>query len=159
MSLASIAIASLIISFICSAFITIDLIYHSQKMWIINMVLPLTALYAGLLGLLAYFKLGRTGGQQRKPFWQSVLTGALHCGSGCTLGDIIAVSLLLAVPVKLFGSNLYGEWAIDFLLAFFIGIAFQYYAIKPMRNLSPRAALKAAIKADTLSLTCWQIGM
>ena len=130
-----------------------------------NLVWPLTALYAGPLGLLLYFGLGRTASKNNKdksgekPFWQSVLKGALHCGSGCTLGDLIAANLLIIFPVTLFGSKLYGEWAVDFVFAFFIGIIFQYYAIKPMGQFSTRAALIAALQADTLSLTSWQIGM
>lgn len=32
-----------------------DLFGHPQKMWIINIVWPLTALYAGLLGVWMYF--------------------------------------------------------------------------------------------------------
>jgi len=28
-----------------------------------------------------------------------------------------------------------------------------------MRKISPGVAMAAALKADTLSLTCWQIGM
>ncbi len=45
------------------------------------------------------------------------------------------------------------------LLAFSLGIAFQYFTIKPMRGLSVKLGLKQALKADTLSLTAWQIGM
>lgn len=99
------------------------------------------------------------GMKMKKPFWQSVAVGALHCGSGCTLGDIIAESSLLAFPVVLFGSTLYGSWLIDYICAFVIGIIFQYYAIKPMKNLSSGKALIAALKADALSLTSWQVGM
>lgn len=43
--------------------------------------------------------------------------------------------------------------------AFLFGIAFQYYTIKPMRGLSVGQGLWAAVKADTLSLTAWQVGM
>ena len=48
---------------------------------------------------------------------------------------------------------------VDFLFAYTFGIVFQYFSIKPMRDLSPGAAIWAAIKADTLSLTSWQVGM
>ena len=165
MSLSSIATASITICFICSIIIAVDLIYHPQKMWIMNLVWPLTALYAGPFSLLLYFGLGRTADKNnlnndtKKPFWQSVLTGTLHCGSGCAFGDLIAANLLLIIHVTLFGSKLYGEWAIDFVLAFLIGIIFQYFAIKPMRKLSAKDTLLAALKADTLSLTFWQLGM
>ncbi|HEV2353626.1 MAG TPA: DUF4396 domain-containing protein, partial [Puia sp.] len=96
---------------------------------------------------------------KQKPFWQSVVVGTLHCGAGCTIGDIFAESLLLLFPFTLSGSRLFGGWVVDYILAFGIGILFQYYSIKPMKNLSGREALKAALKADSLSLTSWQAGM
>ncbi len=144
---------------------------NKQHMMIMNFVWPITGLYAGPLALIAYFTIGKKSTHKRymqkqanrkmpeKPFWQSVITGALHCGSGCTLGDIGAESLLLFFPVVLFGSSLYGAWLVDFVFAFIIGIIFQYYAIKPMKKASSKEALKAAVKADTLSLTAWQVGM
>ena len=49
--------------------------------------------------------------------------------------------------------------ALDFLFAFGLGIVFQYLAIVPMRGLSPGQGLIAALKADTLSLIAWQVGM
>jgi hypothetical protein len=164
MVLTTIAVISIATAIICSLAIIFDLFIHPQQMWIMNLVWPLTALYAGPLALIAYFTLGRNSSKAKmahtnKPFWQSVLLGTLHCGSGCTLGDLIAANLLTIFPVVLFGSNLYGEWAADFILAFIIGIVFQYYAIKPMGHLTRSQALLAALKADTLSLTFWQIGM
>ncbi len=146
---------------------------HAQKMWIMNIVWPVTALYAGPLALIAYYRIGRKsikenktlhqhndeGQTQNKPFWQSVMLGTLHCGSGCTLGDIIAEFGLLTFPFTLFGSALYGSWLVDYVIAFLIGIIFQYYAIKPMKKMSTASAIRAALKADTLSLTSWQVGM
>ena len=94
-----------------------------------------------------------------KPMWQSVLVGALHCGSGCTIGDILVEALLSVTTIAILSNSLYNSWLIDFIAAFLIGILFQYYAIKPMKKLSAGEALKAAVKADTLSLTFWQVGM
>ena len=148
------------------------LLGNKQHMMIMNFVWPITGLYAGPLALIAYYTIGKKSAHKklhmqqhtnmkmpRKPFWQSVVTGALHCGSGCTLGDIVAESLVLFFPVVLFGSKLYGTWMIDFVFAFIIGIIFQYYAIKPMKKISSMQAFKAALKADALSLTAWQVGM
>jgi len=94
-----------------------------------------------------------------KPFWQSVAIGALHCGSGCALGDMVSELLLFFFPLVIFGRELYGAWVVDFAFAFGLGILFQYYSVKPMRNLSVREGIKTALKADTLSLTFWQVGM
>jgi len=171
-----ISIISLITGGVCAIIIGIDIIVgHKQTMMIMNFVYPITGLYGSIFALLFYFTIGRKSSAKddmhshtddetamkhdKKPFWQSVSIDALHCGSGCTIGDILAETLLLFVPVVIFGSSLAGSWTIDYIFAFVIGIIFQYYSIKPMKNLSPRKALKAALKADTLSLTSWQIGM
>ncbi|MDQ6763229.1 MAG: DUF4396 domain-containing protein [Bacteroidota bacterium] len=172
-----ISIASLATGVLSALIIAIDIISgKQQRMMVMNFVYPVTGLYAGPLALLFYFKIGRKsvknkgnemkmkGNDQnmkkdKKPFWQSVAIGALHCGSGCTLGDILAEVFLVFVPVFVFGSKLIGKWTVDYGFAFFIGIIFQYYSIKPMKNLSPGKAVKAALKADTLSLTSWQLGM
>lgn len=56
---------------------------------------------------------------------------------------------------RLIGSSLYAEYAGDLLLAWLFGIAFQYFAFTPMRNLSVKQGLIAAVKSDALFiLTC-----
>ena len=170
----TITLISLALGVISFLIILADILLgNRQKMMVMNFVYPLTGLYAGPLALLVYYTIGRKSTQKmaqqmkanpgmqmpEKPFWQSVTVGALHCGSGCTLGDIIAETLLLYITVVIFGSKLLGGWVIDYAFAFVIGIVFQYFAIKPMKDLSPRKAFVAALKADTLSLTSWQIGM
>jgi hypothetical protein len=96
---------------------------------------------------------------QKKPFWQMVALGSTHCGSGCTLADIIGEWALFFFPLSLFGINIFGSWLVDYFLALFFGIFFQYFTIAPMRDLSFGKGLWAAVKADTLSLTSWQVGM
>lgn len=167
---------SLALAAICSLTIAIDILRgYRQHMWIMNVVWPVTALYAGPLGLWAYFAIGRLSSHQAmqaaqkkgeqpaaksKPFWQSVGLAATHCGSGCTLGDLLAEGVVLSlVPLTLFGHKIFAAWVVDFAFAFLIGIAFQYFTIVPMKQLSPGKGLVAALKADTLSLTAWQVGM
>jgi Domain of unknown function (DUF4396) len=182
MSLNDIAITSIIIGIVCSIVIIIDIINgHRQKMGIMNVVWPITTLYSGPIGLWAYFKIGRMSAEKnitkfaednsmkqpenkaginsRNPGWKSITKSTLHCGGGCTLGDLISENILAVFPFTLFGSTLYGSWFIDYFVALAFGIIFQYYALKPMKLLSPKDTLIAAVKADTLSLTSWQIGM
>jgi hypothetical protein len=158
--------ASLVFGALSAIVVAIDLGRgHRQKMWIMNLVWPITALWAGPLGAWAYFSFGRTsdhGGSDkdgRQAFPVLVAKGTTHCGSGCTLGDIIAELIFLAAPFALFGHRLFGAWIYDYLAAFVLGIVFQYFTIKPMREVSAGAALKDALKADALSLTAWQVGM
>ena len=142
-----------------AAWVIADLLAHRrQKMWIMNVVWPVTALWAGPIGAWAYLRFGRAGGGKPR-FPIQVAKAATHCGSGCTLGDIGAELLFLVVPFTIFGHRLFGAWVYDFVAAFVIGVAFQYFTIKPMRHESPKEGLRDAIEADALSLTAWQIGM
>lgn len=170
-----IAIISLCIAGVSSLIVFGDIVAgNRQHMWIMNLVWPITTLYSGPLGLCFYFKVGRLSTHEamqqakargeenfseEKPFWQIVAIATTHCGSGCTLGDIVAEWIMFATPFALFGQKLFGSWLLDYILAFAFGIAFQYFTIKPMKGLSPKAGLVAAVKADSLSLTAWQIGM
>ena len=169
-----IAVISLILAGLCSLIVAVDAVRHPQRMWIMNSVWILTPLYSSVLGLWAYYALGRMttnenikapekrgrgGSGRQKPFWQSVAVGAMHCGSGCTLGDIIAEWFIFFVPFSLFGREIFGGWVLDFVVALLLGIVFQYFTIKPMRDLSVGEGIIEAVKADTLSLTAWQIGM
>jgi len=94
--------------------------------------------------------------KQLTPFPLAVANGALHCGSVCRLGDIGAewlAFLVPALPVWFLWHSLFGIFAYAF------GVVFQYFTIAPMRNLSFGQGIIAVVKADTLSLTAWQVGM
>ena len=166
------ALTSLLAGFACAAWIAFDETRHPQHVWIMNLVWPITALYGGLLALWFYYAYGREAAhhhaaKEEPPFSVMVAKGALHCGAGCTIGDILAEWLAFFVPAvaiwfgytTLFSEKMFAVWIPDFILAFIFGIGFQYYTIKPMRNLSVRDGLVAALKADTLTVTFWQIGM
>jgi hypothetical protein len=169
------AVISLSLGGLCALVIAWDIFLagNRQHMWIMELVWPVTGLYAGPLALWAYFRLGRkrthaammqamkAGGKKHQgmALWQSVAVGASHCGAGCTLGDIGAEWFTYLVPVSLGGRPIFAAWGIDYLLAFAFGIAFQYFTIKPARHLSSGRGLIAALQADTLSLTSWQVGM
>jgi branched-subunit amino acid transport protein len=128
-------------------------------MWIMNVVWPVVALFGTILTLWAYFQYGRLAthakakearqrgenlpSQKLTPYPVMVGKAAAHCGSGCCLGDICAEWLAFAVPGiavalgwgSLFGEKTYAVWILDFIFAFVLGIIFQYFTIKPMRNL------------------------
>ena len=103
--------------------------------------------------------MGMSMGEMRRPYWQSVALSALHCGAGCTLADIIGEWFTNYVPVTVAGSQLFGNWVLDFILALMIGVYFQFYAIREMERISAGKALSRAFKADFFSLLSWQIGM
>ena len=82
-----------------------------------------------------------------------------HCGAGCTLGDVIGEWVLFAIGATIAGVALWPEYIVDFALAFGFGIAFQYFAIVPMRQLGFREGVVAALKSDTLSVITFEIGL
>jgi hypothetical protein len=156
----------------------IFLLGRRQSMGVMDAVWPLTLLYWGPLGLPFYFSFGRAApsqtqmlghaqmpghahghGEAEPPMWQAVFTGAAHCGAGCALGDFAAEWIALGLGLVLLGSAMAARLTLSFVLAYAAGIAFQYFAIAPMRGLSFRAGLVAAIKADTFSLIAYEIGM
>jgi len=51
------------------------------------------------------------------------------------------------------------EYAVLFALAYCLGIAFQYFPIRATRKIEPRSALLEAVKADTLALTAFEVGL
>jgi len=168
----ALAIASLAIALFCAVTLALDEVRRPQKMWIMNLVWPLTALFGSVLWLAGYYAWGRSpagGGDDdsKPPFAVMVGKGASHCGAGCTLGDLIAEWLAFGVPAvavwfgwqSLFAEKTFAVWILDFILAFLIGVAFQYFTIKPMRGLSVGDGIAAALKADIASITAWQVGM
>jgi hypothetical protein len=160
--LQALSFAFVLSAVICGAIVIADLARHPQEMWIMDVVWPLTVLYSGLFGLWAYFAIGRQSADEpdrAKPFWQAVLTGATHCGAGCALGDLIGEWAVFATGLTLFSSILLAKYVVEFVLAYALGVFFQYFSIAPMRGLGFADGVWAAIKADTLSLTAFEIGM
>ena len=173
----------LLLGGVCAVVIVVDLRRHPQHMWIMNVVWPVTALFGTAWVVWQYYTYGRLAAHARAhaamqrheempskkhtPFAVAVANGALHCGSGCTLGDICAEWLAFFVPTiaiwlgwgSLFETKMFAVWILDYIFAYGFGIFFQYFTIAPMRQLSVRDGIIAAVKADTLSLTAWQVGM
>ena len=186
--LQSLATAFLALALLCALIMAVLLVMRPQKMWIMDIVWPVTALYWGPVGLWGLWDMGtppvspakreqqRRLGEEReqeaaiagrareepgpmKPLWQQVAVGVTHCGAGCTLGDIIGEWLVYAFGWHWFGDKLYAELLVDFPLAFGLGILFQYFTIAPMRGLGLREGLIAAVKADTISIVAFEIGL
>lgn len=179
----NLSIAYLAFGAACAIIIAIDEVRHPQHMGIMNVVWPVTALFGAAWVLWQYFTYGRLATHARMhaamendetppnkrltPFPIMVGNAALHCGSGCTLGDICAEWLVFGFPAiavafgwqSIFRHRIFAVWIVDYLFAYAFGIVFQYFTIAPMRGLSFGKGIWAAVKADTLSLTAWQVGM
>jgi hypothetical protein len=98
-------------------------------------------------------------GEHGRPWWVTMAIEVSHCGSGCALGDVISEFAIFWLALTIAGTTLLAEYTGDYTLALAFGILFQYFAIAPMRGLGLRDGLKAAAKADFLSLTAFEIGL
>ena len=150
---------SLALGALCAIVIAIDELRRPQHMWVMNIVWPVTALFGSLFSAWGYFKYGvlatkramreaQENGDEMPnkdtPFPAMVGKGSAHCGCGCTLGDICAEWMAFYFPAiatwlgwrTVFAEKIFAVWIFDFILAFGLGVAFQYFTIKPMRNLS-----------------------
>jgi len=158
------------ISLVCAIVLLVDTTRHPQKMWIMRPVWIIAALYFSLVAVFWYFRVRpamvkssedhkqKREAEGRRPQPIQVAVAVLHCGAGCTIGDAIAENIVPALGLTfagIFGSRL----IIDFVLAYAFGIVFQYLTIAPMRNLSFGAGVKAAVKADTISISAFELGM
>lgn len=174
-------------AFASATWLAVEQVRHPQRMWIMDIVWPVTALYMGPVAIWAYYKMGlmnatdHSSREQKKhrderakqigdpiqkkevkagkPFWQIVFVGVTHCGSGCTLGDIWSEFMLFFTGFNFAGTLFKSELVMDYILAYLLGIAFQYFTIAPMRGISGFKGIWAAVKADTLSLTAFEVGL
>jgi hypothetical protein len=159
----------------CALVTAADLARRPQHMRVMNVVYPIDMLFGSVPWLIFYWRRRRAPRRgdhahhatDEGARWVSTATSTSHCGAGCTLGDIIAEFSVAALPAlavavgwrRFYDNEMYAAWIWDFALAFVIGIALQYFAIAPMRKGPRGAALRAALKADTVSIISWQVGM
>lgn len=169
--LITLAWVALAVAVACSAGILYDIVVrgYRQQMAVMNWVWPITALYFGPIAVWGYRRWGRTRSErwQREqgdeartdPSWVTIALGVSHCGAGCTLGDIVAEFGIYFLGATVAGQALFAEYIGDYVLAVLLGLVFQFFAIAPMRGLSFWPGLKAAAKADILSLTAFEVGL
>src|SRR5919197_245394 len=148
---------ALAVAFASAAVILIDIYgrgHRQRHMPVMEAVWPITALYFGPVAVWGYHRFGRPASTRwlrehglrhppDKPGWAGVAVDVSHCGSGCTLGDIIAEFGVFALGATVAGAALWAEYISDYLLAVALGLVFQYFAIAPMRGLSFRKGIVA----------------
>ena len=153
------------IGLVSSLIIIVDVIKHPQIMKVMNIVWPINGWFLGPLALWTYFKWGRLKAKnlnledkRGKP--AKVFVSTSHCSAGCTVGDAIGVPIVALTALTIAGSTLFAHYTIEFILAFAFGIVFQFFAIFPMnKKQGIMRAIKEAVKADSLALAAFEIGM
>lgn len=145
-----------IIICIISAIIMACIVYkHPQMMKIMNYVWIINCLWGGPLIIGLFYLVKKTKKTHNKIAWQSIVTSTLHCGSGCTLADLIMFVITNFIYMN-FVTNVF----LSTVLAFFTGILFQYIVQREMdHKTATKLLVKKAILSDFWSLLSWQVGM
>lgn len=138
---------------ISAGIIAIDVVWHPQKMAVMDSVWVINALWGGPVILIAYYGYGKR--RRNHNYYEALSLNTLHCGAGCTLADLIVLVLGLFVTM-----NRVTSFVLAYVIALVIGVVFQYIAMREMDHDTPTSRLmrKAAL-SDFWSLTAWQIGM
>ncbi|SDJ78963.1 DUF4396 domain-containing protein [Salimicrobium halophilum] len=163
--LATISWIALGIGILSSIIIAIDVWRHPQMMKIMNIVWPINGWFLGPIALWTYFKWGRLKAKDNEQEddrgkGAKVFFSTSHCSSGCSFGDAVGVPIVAITGITIAGSTLFAHYAVEFILAYGFGIIFQYFAIHPMsENNSKWDSIRDSIKADSLSLIAFEVGM
>lgn len=161
----TVAVIGVALGLVSAAWILVDIFVrgHRLRMGVMEAVWPVTALYLGPLAVVWYqrWRSVRSGRRSTVERTMPVATtlAVSHCGAGCTLGDIVGSTLVFLLGLRLAGLALWPELGVDFVLAYLLGIVFQYLTIAPMRGLGLRDGIAAAVRADTLSLVAFEVGL
>jgi hypothetical protein len=98
------------LSFASAAVMALDIFVlgNRQKMAVMNLVYPITALYFGPLAVWFYRS------WRRDEAWAVKTKAVMHCGAGCTLGDIGAEWLVFTLGLIIAGKAIYADIPLDF---------------------------------------------
>jgi hypothetical protein len=126
----------------CALGLAIHTLIRPQKMAIMSLVWPITALYMGPVAIALYLRSlpvsqkepTSTSAQMReamertKDLPPTPLQNAIavfHCGAGCSIGDLIAESIVPTLGL-IFAGEFGSKLILDFVFAYIFGIVFQY---------------------------------
>lgn len=162
-----IAMANIALSVVLALWAVGDVNRRPPKMQVMKWVWPLTFLWGGFFALIMYLWFGRaptaddSQAHGKHPFWQSVALGVTHCGSGCSLADMLveAGMFTFGLGFVVLGHEVFGNWIVDYVFALAFGVIFQYAAKVAMSDERKAKIWWQAFKTDFWSLTSWQIGM
>lgn len=156
----------------CTALMILkDLFRHPHPVAVMNIIWPLTGLYMPFLGWLAWWYLGRKPSRQvkllllvpqklqRHAGWQSIFISTSLTAAACIFGNIITLPIITLVKHFTFFSPIGLQIIISVVLSLFIGLFFQFLAIRQRENLSIWRALLLALKTETFPLLIYQSGI
>ncbi len=131
--------ASIAICLACALGLMIHTLLRPQKMAIMGVVWPITALYLGPVAVALYrralpvseknamspaMKAAMERHKDDPPTLFQNTLAVFHCGAGCSLGDLVAETVVPALGIT-FAGAFRSKLILDFALAYILGITFS----------------------------------
>jgi hypothetical protein len=134
------------ISGLSAVLVALDMARHRPRMSIMRVVWPITAVWAGPFGVVAYWRLGR---RNKPPLPLAAVTAATHGGAGCPPGDIAAATFAVVVPLSIAGhasiGHPFGKTTPVFWLMMQVAMFAGFLTSYPVNVMLPRRCLKEAM--------------
>jgi hypothetical protein len=83
--------------------------------------------------------------------WRTAVSATLHCLTGCAIGEVLGMVL-----ATWWGWSSVASIVLAIVLAFFFGYLLTFTSVR-RHGLSPRAAIRAALAADTVSILVMEL--
>lgn len=143
---------------------------HRQQHAAMEAVWPITALYLGPFGRLAYNRWGKTGGHVRDAqsgapqdmgLHGRTLSGGTPGGAAATVGHFIGVPLVVASGLAIAGTNLWVLIIVIALLAIALLFLFEFFVTRgsSRRSIAGRSAAGVALLTAAVTVLAFDIGM
>ncbi|EJL90537.1 hypothetical protein AC790_04805 [Pantoea sp. RIT-PI-b] len=156
----------------CTALMILkDLFRHPHPVRVMNIIWPVTGLYMPFIGWIAWWYLGRKPSRQQKlallvsqkiagnAGWQTIFISTSLSAAACIFGDIITIPIITLLKQFAINPTLWMQAIICVIVSLFIGLLFQFLAIRQREKLSFVRALLLALKTEIFPLLIYQLGI
>jgi hypothetical protein len=159
------------LALLCAAVILHD-IYgrgYRQRVRVMEMVWPITALYFGPLALLLYYRWGRPrserwqkehGSAPKKSLPAAAATGGTPGGAASAIGHVLGVPLVVFLGLTIAGLDLWAMILVIAVIATALLFVFEYFfSTVPARGLSSGEGLGVALLIALVTVLAFDVGM
>lgn len=156
----------------CTALMILkDLFRHPHPVAVMNIIWPITGLYMPFIGWIAWWYLGRKPSQQQKlallvpqkirsnASWQTIFISTSLSAAACIFGDIMTIPIVTLLKQFAFNPTIGMQALICIIVSLFMGLLFQFLAIRQREKHSFGSTLLLALKTEIFPLLIYQLGI
>jgi len=157
---------------VCTALMILkDLFRHPHPVAVMNIIWPFTGLYMPFIGWIVWWYLGRKPSQQQKlallvsqkirsnASWQTIFISTSLSAAACIFGDIMTIPIVTLLKHFAINPTIGMQALICVIASLFMGLLFQFLAIRQREKHSFGSALLLALKTEIFPLLIFQLGI